>query len=550
MSRLLHTLRALCVDEDASDLDCVYDDDFMLEYGTTERADSSDTEMVDVAADDDEANTERDEPLDRFVSITKRLPKELQTKVFQMCFSRFYETDLLPYLENDDLLGILKVFYDELLLGDGKLYFGGFNEFDVIRFESDEFQRFEELIFNGMIRVRILKIFDLDQVTNESFMTLVSAAEHIWCANTIALVRIHELCPESLSKITDLSVESLEELIRQENLVEIFESLAISLKDFTLPLTPGDTDSVRTIFDTLKNVDHKLTVHLPVSYPLDGARELSSFDSLVDPYAKIELAHILFTLVCPNFRLDELCDYVEGIGFDKFTDFCLVSFPNFSIRGDLVFVSQLVNLVTIVLSGNFNLTVKNFGNLTRLEKMKELMLENCKLESEWFNTCMPPNIKDITISYGSLVNTKGILKVPTTVKVLTVLSKDSFTLKLDNLDFSQSTLSVLKFRIDDDSTPNALNVSLMSIPPSLQEVNCYKLTTFIVEKDIKLSKKKDLTVFFTTQETHLPKGIHLDRVKANVKVNFRGYKDSLYYPLGKVERIESIGGLPNRLLEY
>ncbi|EIF46391.1 hypothetical protein AWRI1499_3700 [Brettanomyces bruxellensis AWRI1499] len=127
------------------------------------------------------------------------------------------------------------------------------------------------------------------------------------------------------------------------------------------------------------------------------------------------------------------------------------------------------------------------------------MLENCKLDSEWFNKSLPENLKDITISYNSFSG-YGTYTIPRNLKILTILANDYFNMKLDNVDFSQSNLSVLKFRVDDQSQWNSLTVSFANIPRTLQEVNCHKLTSFIVEKDINLSRKKDLLISITTTE--------------------------------------------------
>ncbi|QPG75024.1 hypothetical protein FOA43_002364 [Brettanomyces nanus] len=550
MSRLLNALRALGVDEE--DTEAAYNDDFLfgLQGGDngSESCDSDEERDTDMTA---LLSFEDSDKMGLFREIVRPLPYELKVKIFRMSLGKFYETELLSYLHNDCILPVLKVFYDELLIGDGKLYFGGFNEYDVIKFGAEEFQsNFKQVVAQGRIRIKILKIFDLDDVLDEDIKLLLSHAEKIWCASVVALAKIYDLCPDAVYKITDLSVENLDQLTRQKDLRPIFQRLAKSLKDFTLPLGPDDFDRVEAIFDTLKDVDHNLTIHLPISYPIDGNGELDFLHNLLDPYySKIKLAHILFTLVSPNFHMNDLKQFLQKVGYQKFTDFCLVSFPNFRVQGDLKFLSQLTNLVTIVLSGSFALNCKNFGSLTKLTHLKEFMLESCKLDSEWFNNNLPRNLKDLTISYNSFTGI-GTYKVPSCLKVLTILCNDSFNLKLDNLDFSESNLSVLKFRIDDESQWNKLTVSFANLPANLQEINCYKLTSFIVEKDIKLSKKKNLVVYITTySESMLPKNLRLESLKANVKVKFRCFKNYQFSSLGAIEKIDSIGGLPNRLLD-
>jgi len=564
MSRLLRALRALGVDEE--DISDAYDDDFLTDlqteahdstirgnfYGVKSRPLTSEAITNEVSPSPLINELTGDQKFGFFKKTVRLLPLELKIKILRLCFSKFYETDMLPLLQDSSLLSILKVFYDELLICDGKLYFGGFNEYDVIEFSSTEFRdQLKPLIKDNQIRIKILKIFDTDKMSNEDLLLLLNRAETIWCASATSLSTIYSLCPDALSKITDLSVESLDFSIPRTDLVKIFRRLCSSLKDFTLPLSPEDSEKVTVMLDSLNAVDHQLTVHLPISYPLDGGRGLDHITDVLSPYScKIKLSHILFTLVCPNFHFNDLHNFLKKIGFRKFTDFCLVSFPNFRVQGDLMFVSELSNLVTIVLSGGFTLNSKKFGDLKGLKKLKELMLENCKLDSEWFNKSLPKNLKDITISYNSFSG-YGTYVIPQNLKILTILSNDYFNLKLDNVDFSQSNLSVLKFRVDDQSQWNSLTVSFANLPATLQEVNCHKLTSFIVEKDINLSRKKDLLVSITTAEkSKLLDRLNPANVRSNVEVRFGFFEDDEFHSLGEANKMKSIGGFPNRLLKY
>lgn len=562
MSRLLRALRALGVDEE--NISDAYDDDFLTDLQTEAQQPAIRRDSVYLRSEQqisDGYNVEAplligdltgQQKLDFFKKTVGKLPLELKIKILRLCFSKFYETDMLGFLQDSSLLSVLKVFYDELLICDGKLYFGGFNEYDVIEFSSAEFQdQFKPLIKDSQIRIKILKIFDTNGMGNEDLLLLLNHAETIWCASASSLSTIYSLCPDALSKITDLSVENLDFPIPRADLVKIFGKLCRSLKDFTLPLSPDDSENVTVMLDSLNAVDHQLTVHLPISYPLDGGRGLDHITELLVPYScKIKLSHILFTLVCPNFHFNDLHNFLKKVGFKKFTDFCLVSFPNFRVQGDLKFVSELSNLVTIVLSGGFTLNSRKFGDLKGLKKLKELMLENCKLDSEWFNKSLPENLKDITISYNSFSG-YGTYTIPRNLKILTILANDYFNMKLDNVDFSQSNLSVLKFRVDDQSQWNSLTVSFANIPRTLQEVNCHKLTSFIVEKDINLSRKKDLLISITTTERErLLDTLDPSNVRSNVDVRFGYFENEEFHVLGEANKMKSIGGFPNRLLKY
>lgn len=570
MSRLL---RALGGDFHSSDdIQDAYDDDFLdgLQNEVPdppETKHSIDSKEISLSTESSDAASDKNSPEDgytkgskldvttgemkKFIQITHHLPYELKQKIFRLCFGGFYRIDLLSYLDDECLRPVIQPFYDELLIGDGKLYFGGFNEYDVMKFDDERFQHgLKQMISDKVIQINILKIFDTDAVDNDDLLLLLSRADKVWCASVSALVKTFRLNPDILCKITDLSIESLDHLTRQQNLKPIFERLRHSLKDFTLPPSMEDTASVKTILDTLANIDHKLTIHIPISYPLDGFRDYEFFQGIIDPYnTKIEFAHLLFTLLYPGTQLSELDKFMQRVGYKKFTDFCLASWPAFKIQGDLHFLSELENLVTIIISGKFIVDKYKFGDLSKLSHLEELMLENCTISCGWFNTCLPKTLKDITLSYASFAG-EGIYHIPSNVKVLTILANDTLDMTLKNVDFGHCNLSVLKVRVDDNALKNVLKIQVKSLPPRLREFNCYKLTGFIVEKDINLSKKKKLSTIITVSES-LPSGLCISNIKANVNVSIRAENElDNDRILGEVKRTESIGGFLNHLAGY
>ncbi|VEU22273.1 DEKNAAC103297 [Brettanomyces naardenensis] len=584
MSRLLQALRSLGLDEDT--VEDSYDDDFLTNL---QPGDSSDDEIGGIH--DPLSELQRK---DLFLSIVKGLPYELQLKIFRLSLGRFYESELLQFLGKERQLELLRPFYDDLLVCNGKLYFGSLNEFSVIKFMSLDYEDiFKGVIERGLLRIRVLKIYDLSDVPDDYIVVLLKRSERIWCATVSSLTRIYQLCPESLSRITDLSVENLDHLSRDRDVRPMFRMLIRSLKDLTLSLSDDEYQKFSMIFDILKDIDHPLTIHLPISYPADD-EGLGMYERLLEgsgghadlawtgrlggsgafsapssamlpsssssssssspqvvsatadapfPYpSNIHLSHILFTLAPPNFDLDDLNVFLRRVGYQKFSDFCFVSFPNFQVQGDLDFISELINLVSIVLSGDFQIS----ADLSRLSKLKELMLDNCKLDCDWFNRCLPSNLKEMTFSYSSF-RKAGNYEIPPNLKVLTILSNDGLRLNLGNLDFSKSNLSVLKFRVDDDSQLSKLSVAVKNLPSTLREINCYQLRSLVVEKDIKLDKKKDLVVRITA--LGYPPDLRIADLHANVRVRFKCYREGGSYWVGEIDRMDSIGGLDRGLFE-
>ena len=72
-----------------------------------------------------------------------------------------------------------------------------------------------------------------------------------------------------------------------------------------------------------------------------------------------------------------------------------------------------------------------------------------------------------------------------------------------------------------------------------------------MEKDIKLSRKKELLISITTTERERLLGkLDPSNVRSNVDVRFGYFENEEFHVLGEANKMKSIGGFPNRLLKY
>ncbi|GME94101.1 unnamed protein product [Ambrosiozyma monospora] len=96
-------------------------------------------------------------------------------------------------------------------------------------------------------------------------------------------------------------------------------------------------------------------------------------------------------------------------------------------------------------------------------------------------------------------------------------------------------------------------IRFKSLPKTLQEINFYRLTELIVEKDVKFSKPCD-TLKIELQLDELPhRHLKLEKIKSNFPINVfssTDEKDGLdsKISLAHIPKTESIGGLPKRLM--
>ncbi|GME99304.1 unnamed protein product [Ambrosiozyma monospora] len=295
----------------------------------------------------------------RFLTITQGLHYELQLRIFKRAFWRFYHVDLLPFLQYEGMIPILACFYSELLVSEGKIYFGGFNEYSVIKIDSYEYRiLLKPRLQDGSIMITILKVFDMNDVADEEARFLLGKSPSIWSSTEVPLAKMKELRPDCLCKVTDLSIDN--ELNIDLNTVR---GILPSLKELTLPLL--DHDKTMKIWRTLEQVDHKIKVHLPISY-YNGWDK--SCDTMCDDWMHlvskclsdhvcIEKSFILFSLLDElNSDLNELNNFVtKTCDPTRFNDLCLISLSHVQPLGTLKFIPQMINLATVVISGDLQL---------------------------------------------------------------------------------------------------------------------------------------------------------------------------------------------------
>ncbi|GMG21292.1 unnamed protein product [Ambrosiozyma monospora] len=496
-----------------------------------------------------------------FLTITQGLHYELQLRIFQHAFWRFYLVDLLPFLQYEDMIPILACFYSELLVSEGKIYFGGFNEYSVIKIDSDEYRNLlKPRLQDGSITITVLKVFDVNGVDDEEARFLLGKSPSIWSSTEVPLAKMHELRPDCLCKVTDLSIDN--ELNVDLNTIR---GILPSLKELTLPLL--DHDKTLSIWRTLEEVDHKIKVHLPVSY-YNGPDK--SGDVICDDWMNlvskclpdhvcIEKSFILFSLLDEqNSDLDELNNFVtKTCDPTRFNDLCLILLSYVKPLGTLTFIPKMINLSTVVISGGLEINEITLGDLSKLKRLKDLMFDSCMISVSWLNNCIPKYCEDLSIRYTTFVWDVPIFHVPPSLRSITVLQGPTTVIDLYKFDFTDSYTTVLKFRLEQETIiQNHANgkdtiykIRLKSLPKTLLEINFYRLTELIVEKDVKFSKPCDTLAIQIFVEEFPHRHLILEKIKSNfpIDVIFPDESDT-GMALVHIPKTESIGGLPRRLM--